>query len=89
MTREQIEKNAREYRKARIEKAEGQIDPRVDILIDKFEKAYIAGAESRDSEIAELVELLKIVNYRMRVSSDIVAREWCEKAGKLLKKYEQ
>ena len=84
MTKEQIKQAAKKYRLARLKKEKGQTDPRIDILFDKFENAYIDGYCSRQPEIDELVDMIKAVNEFRYPPAELM-----QKINKLLKKYEQ
>ena len=78
MTREEIEENARNCAE--------RIGVHLKIHV---RRAYITGAESRDAEIAELVELVRRSRHRMNEYSDYIATEWRKMADRVLEKYEQ
>ena len=77
MTREQIEQKAREHAPEPTPYNLG-----ISVGNDIKRASFIAGAESRNAEIAELVEVLKMVKHGTRSVS------FQQEINELLKKYE-
>jgi len=97
MTREEIEEDSRKIAFAESLRPselissfseEIQAEIRTYIYLASRE-SYIIGYDSRDEEIAELVELLRRSRHRMNHYSDYIATEWRKMADRVLKKYEQ